>query len=77
MSGRLTKRPRIRLDPEAYRILRQQVLERDGWRCQHCGNRTELEIHHLTRRSSMGSDTELNLITLCHGCHQETHGVRR
>jgi hypothetical protein len=27
----------IRLDPEGYRQLCQQVLERDGWHCQYCG----------------------------------------
>lgn len=29
--------PRWRLDPESYEALRQQVLRRDGWRCQSCG----------------------------------------
>jgi 5-methylcytosine-specific restriction endonuclease McrA len=67
------KKQRVRLDPDAYDQLRKQVLERDAWRCQHCGRRTQLEVHHLTRRSSMGSDTEENLITLCHECHRATH----
>ena len=29
-----SKRPRLRLDSESYRRLRQQVLERDRWCCQ-------------------------------------------
>ena len=31
------KPPRLRLDPELYEQLRNQVLRRDGWRCQACG----------------------------------------
>jgi hypothetical protein len=38
--------PRLRLDPVSYEILRQQVLRRDGWRCQSCGAMSNLEIHH-------------------------------
>jgi 5-methylcytosine-specific restriction endonuclease McrA len=69
----IPKSQRIRLDPDAYNQLRKQVLERDSWRCQHCGSRSQLEVHHLTYRSSMGSDIEENLITLCNECHQRIH----
>ena len=31
------RRPRLRLDPDSYRKLRAEVLQRDGWRCQTCG----------------------------------------
>ena len=31
------KRPRLRLEPEAYRQLIREVLARNGWRCQDCG----------------------------------------
>ena len=31
------KRPRIRLDKEAYAELRREVLHRDDWRCVRCG----------------------------------------
>ena len=71
-----SKRPRLRLDPESYRRLRQQVLERDGWRCQYCGHSTQLEVHHVQSRSRLGDDAERNLITLCASCHQDVHGRR-
>ncbi len=66
-------RPRLRLDPESYRQLREQVLKRDRWRCQHCGRTTELHIHHIRPRGRLGDDTEQNLITLCARCHQRFH----
>jgi len=67
------KRPRLRLEPEAYRELRNRVLERDGWRCQQCGRSTNLHVHHLRSRSKLGNDTCENLITLCVDCHRAVH----
>ena len=63
----------LRLDPPSYESLRQQVLRRDGWRCQACGTMSNLEIHHQEFRSHSGHDTEENLITLCSPCHATAH----
>ena len=59
------KQPRQRLDPELYEGLREQVLRRDSWKCQCCGTRSNLEVHHQEFRSRGGNDSEENLITLC------------
>jgi len=63
-----------RWDPESYERLRQQILRRDGWRCQLCGAMSNLEVHHKEFRSQGGPDSEENLITLCNGCHADLHG---
>jgi ATP-dependent DNA helicase RecQ len=65
----------LRLEPASYERLRQQVLRRDGWRCQSCGTMVNLEVHHKEFRSHSGHDSEENLITLCTSCHRETHQV--
>jgi 5-methylcytosine-specific restriction endonuclease McrA len=62
-----------RLDLLSYEILRQQVLRRDGWRCQSCGTMSNLEVHHTEFRSHSGADAEENLITLCMACHVRVH----
>jgi 5-methylcytosine-specific restriction endonuclease McrA len=67
------KRKVLRLDSNAYADLRQQVLERDGWRCQRCGSLGHLEVHHQQLRSRLGEDMEKNLITLCASCHRTIH----
>jgi 5-methylcytosine-specific restriction endonuclease McrA len=54
---------------------RRQVLARDGWRCQQCGAKTHLEVHHRQFRSHGGEDDERNLITLCSACHRQCHGT--
>ena len=67
------KRPRLRLDPDAYDRLCRQILERDGWRCQSCGTMSGLEVHHRCWRSALGDDAPENLITLCNRCHRLIH----
>ena len=56
------KRPRFKLGIEEYNLLRQRVLERDGWRCQNCGSSKDLHAHHLVKRSKLGDDALENLI---------------
>ncbi len=72
MNRILPQQPRVRLDPELYERLREQVRRRDGWRCQGCGTRSNLEVHHQLR-SQGGHDSEENLITLCARCHSLVH----
>jgi 5-methylcytosine-specific restriction endonuclease McrA len=67
------KLKRSRLDPSSYEELRQQILRRDGWRCQLCGALSNLEVHHKEFRSQSGDDSEENLITLCAECHALIH----
>jgi 5-methylcytosine-specific restriction endonuclease McrA len=67
------KAARLRLDPLSYESLRQQILRRDGWRCQSCGAMSNLEVHHKEFRSRSGADSEENLITLCAPCHAAVH----
>ncbi len=73
MTRLISRRPRLRLDPDSYRYLCQQVLERDGWHCQSCGRSIDLQVHHIHPRGRLGDDAEPNLITLCARCHQELH----
>lgn len=65
-----------RLDSLSYESLRRQTLRRDGWRCQSCGKRSNLKVHHQKFRSHSGPDSEENLITLCSACHGKAHRHR-
>jgi hypothetical protein len=48
--------PPLRLDPVLYEKLRQQILGRDGWRCQSCGTMSNLvEVHHNEFRGHSGT----------------------
>lgn len=55
---------------------KEMVLNRDNHTCQYCkGKRkdSKLEVHHIMFRSQGGSDSQENLITLCHTCHSLLH----
>ena len=73
MSSIGPKPSRLRLHPVSYESLRQQILRRDGWRCQSCGAMSNLEVHHKEFRSHSGHDSDENLITLCTTCHTYMH----
>ncbi|KQB12433.1 HNH endonuclease [Rhodobacter capsulatus] len=53
-------------------VLRQQILERDGWACQRCGKRAlRLEVDHVKPvrlRPDLAFDPR-NLQSLCGPCH--------
>ena len=73
MNFSISKRSRLRLDAESYKKLHRSILERDQWRCQYCGAGSNLQVHHIQSRSSLGDDVEENLITLCARCHEQAH----
>ena len=56
-----------------WKLIRQAVLARAGWRCQACGVRRRLDVHHVMKRSQGGSDFDLDhLAALCRWCHDQT-----
>ena len=67
------------LDPE----LREEILQRDKYRCQECGVRVIREkglrpnSHHIQPKSARGLDILDNLITLCEPCHSTKYGHTR
>ena len=63
-------------DLYGYSNIRELVLSRDLYTCQHCKGKTKdskLEIHHIIFRRNGGSDDSDNLITFCKTCHDSLH----
>jgi len=55
------------------RNFREKVLIRDNYTCQICGNKKNLEVHHIIPRSKGGTNVVENGITLCKNCHKAVH----
>jgi len=54
-------------------VICAEVLSRAGWRCQACGVRRRLDVHHVVKRSQGGSDFDVDqLVALCRWCHDQT-----
>lgn len=49
------------------------VRGRAGWRCELCGSRDRLQVHHLTYRRR-GDELPADLQVLCGPCHRQAHG---
>ena len=55
--------------------VREYVLFRDNYRCQHCKGKSKdgrLNVHHIESRKT-GGNAPNNLITLCETCHNDYH----
>lgn len=59
-----------------WREHRRQILERDRYTCQHCGDKDNLEVHHIQPRHERGTDNPSNLVTLCENCHTKSDVYR-
>jgi len=66
--------PRLRLDPESYEALRQQVLRRDGWRCQEFGTVSNLKVHHKRFPQPLWPRLRDEPDHPLLHCHASTHG---
>lgn len=49
------------------------VKSRDGLSCAKCGTKEQLHAHHVRPVYQGGKNTLKNGVTLCKGCHAETH----
>ncbi|KAA0566126.1 HNH endonuclease [Bacillus sp. CH30_1T] len=59
--------------------LKQEVKERDDWRCVVCVSETDLHVHHKIPRDKGCIHHLYNLVTLCSSCHSaiETADVNK
>jgi hypothetical protein len=65
--------PETLRDPPTSPDLRDQVLERDGYRCRSCSSKDNVTVHHRVWRSHGGKTTRDNLVSLCEPCHSLVH----
>jgi len=54
-----------------YRGIRDSIFKRDNEKCQKCGTRKQLVVHHIDGDDNNNKFS--NLITLCNKCHLTLH----
>ena len=58
----------------AWREFRRKILNERGWKCEQCGSRGELHVHHVKPVANDGSVFDSNnLLVSCRSCHLEAH----
>lgn len=55
------------------RAVRDAALLRAKHRCEVCGSKSDLELHH---RGDRGDTSLFNCVVLCAGCHAQEHQRR-
>lgn len=62
------------LKSDAWKRVRESVLERDEHKCRFCGATENLRVHHKAYQNVYEEECALiDLITLCDKCHKELH----
>lgn len=62
-------------EPRHWRKQRMAAIERDNYKCQHCGESMNLEVHHWEPYWISQDNSLDNLVTLCRSCHKDVHDM--
>lgn len=54
---------------EEWDVVRKKTLKNANYKCQKCGEKKKLDIHHIVPFAINGNNN--NLIALCRSCHQK------
>lgn len=60
------------LQSDYWDSIKNQVLERDDYRCRLCNSNKKLKVHHRTY-NNLGQEKLEDLLTLCGKCHFDYH----
>jgi 5-methylcytosine-specific restriction endonuclease McrA len=64
------------LHSQLWRARRWQWIAQARGRCQHCGHRGDLTVHHLTY-ARLGRERDEDVQVLCWPCHHARHHTPR
>jgi len=63
------------LQSDDWQRKRTRVLQQRGAKCEVCGIKHRLQVHHLTY-DRLGNELLSDLKVLCWACHEREHGLR-
>jgi len=63
---------RAYLTSDGWRVRREAALHEAGYRCELCGHRRRLQVHHRDY-THVFHETPDDLIVLCPQCHRKQH----
>lgn len=61
-----------KISSQEWADVRDEVLLRDGFKCQICGCKHDLQVHHVNYDDFLDTG---NLVTLCRPCHEIVTGM--
>jgi len=64
------------INSKAWIIIRGLAIERAGGKCQRCGRKEELRVHHLNYER-LGQENDEDLLVVCSRCHNDIEFTKR
>ena len=61
---------------DLWREKREWILECFKGKCQKCGSKNNLQVHHKNY-NSVGNENMSDVTVLCYNCHKEVHNGSR
>ncbi len=59
-----------------WKYLRGLKLLWSGYKCENCGSKEKLQVHHKHYKS-FGDEMPWDLMVLCKACHEDIHYVNK
>ena len=54
--------------------IKQRIIKQHDSKCQSCGYKGTVDLHHIIPKNKGGNDNEENLMLLCYPCHLKIEG---
>ncbi len=67
-----TEEYRQHLRSDGWRARRSAYFKAHGYRCEACGIRKKITVHHL-HYDTLGHESDKDIVTLCWRCHRNCH----
>lgn len=61
------------LKSEKWQHIRNAKLRKVGYKCERCGAKENIQVHHISYDHEFGTERECDLQVLCDECHNGIH----
>jgi hypothetical protein len=66
------------LKSDFWKELKEKLKQKPFYqKCSCCGNKEEIELHHINYKDILNSSSERFIFPVCRDCHQKIHNISR
>ena len=65
------------LASKEWAVIRCDIFTVRGGKCEYCGSKRSLQIHHISYDNFGGNEEPEDLVILCSSCHMLEHGITK
>ncbi len=61
------------INSRKWKAIRKRIFKLRGKKCEMCGSRSSIHVHHLTYKRFGGDELDEDLLVVCSECHHGLH----